>query len=593
MTEPGSPRWFLHELFAGKPDELYLLLWTLADKRSRWFRDIDAAASAVEALAAQDVYVGVGLSPKDYGPAYRCPSEEIAGLAGLWADFDVLSEAHAKKALPATIQDALAIIPELLPPTLVVATGNGAHAWWLFKEPYIFDNDGERKAAAHLVARWQTLLRLNAAARGWAFDRLSDLARVLRIPGTLNGKDPAHPKPVTLYQLTDRRYNFSDLEEYLDELGLPGPEADEHNRRAWAERFKDKPIVVDLRAELPEELVKRLLEADLRFRHTWFRQRHDLKDQSQSGYDLALADFGMDAGLSDQQIVDLIVQHRRMHRQKARTRADYYERTLAKAAQRGGGIETLPPAPLPTATAPVGAIAPKAASGDKPAGTPTAGQEPPPSVDPLVAKAALCEYISQVLGVRILRIVKITGKEPTYQLVLENAKIELAHVGKLLDQNSIRMAIATATNRLIKRLKPKLWDQLAQSMLDALIEEEGGPETQLEGAMRMYLEQYLTDVAFIPAIDGQPSNVSRRPMLIDGQIAVNSADLQLFINKTFFQNLSVKAVASMLAAIGAKNIRIRGAKNREQGRWLLLADQFSPADYVAMREPAQEASHGR
>jgi hypothetical protein len=82
-------------------------------------------------------------------------------------------------------------------------------------------------------------------------------------------------------------------------------------------------------------------------------------------------------------------------------------------------------------------------------------------------------------------------------------------------------------------------------------------------------------------------------MLIDGQIAVNSADLQLFINKTFFQNLSVKAVASMLAAIGAKNIRIRGAKNREQGRWLLLADQFSPADYVAMREPAQEASHGR
>jgi hypothetical protein len=44
MPEPGSPRWFLHELFAGKPEELYLLIWTLADKRSRWFRDLDAAA---------------------------------------------------------------------------------------------------------------------------------------------------------------------------------------------------------------------------------------------------------------------------------------------------------------------------------------------------------------------------------------------------------------------------------------------------------------------------------------------------------------------------------------------------------------------
>ena len=589
MTEPGGPRWFIHELFDGKPEELYLLLWTLADKRSRWFRDIDAAASAAEALAAQDVYVGVGLSPRDYGPAQRCPSEEIAGIVGLWADLDLRSEAHARKALPATIQDALTIIPELLPPTLVVATGNGAHAWWLFKEPYIFDNHDERKDAARLIARWQTLLRLNAAARGWAFDRLADLARVLRIPGTVNAKDPTNPKPVTLFSHTGRRYNPSDFEDWLEEAAVPDPATEEQAARDWAERFKDKPIVVDLKAELPEDLINRLLDADLRFRRTWFRQRHDLKDQSQSGYDMALADFGMDAGLSDQQIVDLIIQHRRTHRQKARTRADYYERTLAKAAQRARAIEALPPTSLPTATAPVAAIAPEAASGDKPAEAPSARQEPQPSVDPLVAKAALCEYISRVLGVRILRIVKITGKEPTYQLVLENAKIELAHVGKLLDQKSVRMAIATATNRLIKRLKPKLWDQLAQSMLDALIEEEGGPETQLEGAMRMYLEQYLTDVAFIPTIDGQPSNASRRPMLIDGQIAVNSADLQLFINKTFVQNLSVKAVASMLAAIGAKNVRIRGAKNREQGRWLLPTDQFNPADYAGQ---AKEEVHG-
>lgn len=583
MAEPGTPRCFLEELFAGKPDELYLLIWTLADKRSRWFRDLDAAASAVEALAAQDVYVGVGLSAKDYGPSQRCPSEEIAGIVAAWADFDILSEAHSKKSLPATIERALSVVPPAMPPTLVISTGNGAHAWWLLREPYLFDSDKDRRWAASVVLHWQTLLRYNAANRGWALDRLADLARVLRIPGTLNCKDPTHPKPVTVYQVTDHRYNLSDLEEYLDELGIEAPEAHEQNRRAWAERFKDKPIVVNLKAELPEDLIKRLVDADLRFRNTWFRQRHDLKDQSQSGYDLALADFGIDAGLSEQQIVDLIIQHRRMHRQKARTRADYYERTLAKAAQRNDAIAELPTLCQAAADAP--------ATG-KPAEQQVERAEPPEekqerSVDPMAAKATLCEYISQVLGVRILRILKITGKEPTYQLVLENTKIELAHVGKLLDQNSLRMAIATATNKLIKRLKPKLWDQLAQSMLDALIEEEGGPETQLEGAMRMYLEQYLTDVAFIPAIEGQSSNAIRRPMVLGGQIAVNSADLQLFINKTFVQNLSVKAVASMLAAIGAKNIRIRGPKNREQGRWLLPADQFNPADYTAPAKPEE------
>jgi len=596
MPERGSPRWFLHELFAGKPEELYLLIWTLADKRSRWFRDLDAAASAVEALNQQDVYVGVGLSPKDYGPGQRCPSDEIAGLVAAWADLDVLSDAHTKKSLPPTLEQALSVVPPALPPSVVISTGNGAHAWWLLKEPYLFDGDKDRRCVASVVLRWQTLLRYNAANRGWVLERLADLARVLRIPGTFNCKDAAHPKPVTVYQVTDRRYNVSDLEEYLDELGVPDPEAHQQNRRAWAERFKDTPIVVNLKAELPEDLIKRWVDADLRFRNTWFRQRYDLKDQSQSGYDLALADFGVDAGLSEQQIVDLIIQHRRLHRQKARTRADYFERTLTKAADPNDGLSRL--SASPTAAAPAPGTASEAAPSDKPDGQ-TTGQEEPPeekparSVDPMAAKAALCEYISEILGVRILRIVKITGKEPTYLLVLDSATIELAQVGKLLDQNSVRMAIATATNKLIKRLKPKLWDQLAQCMLDALVEEEGGPETQLEGAMRMYLEQYLTDVAFIPAIEGQPSNAIRRPMVLGGQIAVNSADLQLFINKTFVQNLSVKAVASMLAAIGAKNMRIRGPKNREQGRWLLPTEQFNPADYVAQPEPARQGvSHG-
>ncbi|HOJ21590.1 MAG TPA: hypothetical protein PLY56_08650 [Armatimonadota bacterium] len=583
MAEPGTPRWFLEALFADMPGELYLLIWTLADKRSRWFRDLDAAAAAVEALASQDVYVGVGLSTKDYGPTQRCPSEEIVGVVAAWADFDILSEAHPKKSLPSTLEQALSVVPPAMPPSIVISTGNGAHAWWILREPYLFDSDEDRRWAASVVLRWQTLLRYNAANRGWAFDRLADLARVLRIPGTLNCKDPAHPKSVTVYQVTDRRYNLSDLEEYLDELGIEDPEAHEQKRRAWAERFKDKPIIVNLKAELPEDLVRRLVDADLRFRNTWFRQRHDLKDQSQSGYDLALADFGMDAGLSEQQIVDLIIQHRRMHRQKARTRADYYERTLAKAAQRSDAVRELPP--LCQATADASATDRPAEQGVERTEPPEAKQERPS--DAMAAKAALCEYISQILGVRILRIVKITGKEPTYQLILENAKIELAHVGKLLDQNSVRMAIATATNKLIKRLKPKLWDQLAQSMLDALIEEEGGPETQLEGAMRMYLEQYLTDVAFIPAIEGQSSNAIRRPMVLGGQIAVNSSDLQLFINKTFLQNLSVKAVASMLAAVGAKSIRVRSAKNGEQGRWLLPADQFNPADYTAPAKPEE------
>src|SRR5690606_16979792 len=133
-------------------------------------------------------------------------------------------------------------------------------------------------------------------------------------------------------------------------------------------------------------------QTDLRFRNTWFRQRHDLTDQSQSGYDLALADFGLDAGLSAQRIVDLIIHHRALHNQKQRTRADYFERTLARASDRSqsaaseaaGLFAGTPSAPEPSSDAP-----------DTSTDTPTS--EPAMPADPLAVKAALCERISAAL----------------------------------------------------------------------------------------------------------------------------------------------------------------------------------------------------
>jgi len=569
-----TPYEFLNQLWAEKPSDLYLLVWTLQDKRSRWFRNIGEAAAFVASCQHMDVYVGVGLSLADFGPHQRCPADRIAGIGAVWADLDVLSEAHPKKALPASLKDALTIIPEQMPPTLTVSTGNGGHVWWVLKEPLIFESEQDRQRAGSVVYRWQTLLRFNAANHGWAFDRLADLPRVMRVPGTRNFKDPAHPRDVAVLQTTDRRYDLSDLEEFLDRLGIPEPEAQERSARRCTEGHTDNGLVINLGAEIAEEQIKRWVETDLRFRNTWFRQRHDLKDQSQSRYELALANFGREAGLAKQQIGDLIIHHRRLHRQKPRTRADYYDRTLARAAEANGNG-----ASMPVLAAAVCHESKRDTTAEGPA-EPASESPPEPPLDPMAAKAALCELISAQLGVRILRLVKITGKEPTYQIELENIRIELTNVAKLIDQRALRIAIAGSVNRIIPKIKPKVWERLAQAMLDALIEQEGGVETEFEGSMRVYLGHYLAETAFIPSIEGQPSHAIRRPMLIDGHIAVNSLDLQLYVNKTFAQNLSVKAVASMLSAIGARSIRVRGPKIREQGRWLLPLDQFDPTEFI-------------
>ena len=576
-----TPLEFLAHLWQDKPEEQFVLVWTHPEKRSRWFTKIDAAAEYIAAVnGGKDVYVGVGLAGKDYGPAHRCASEEITGLTGMWADLDLQSDAHSKKALPQCIEQALTILPPSIPPTIIVATGNGLHCWWLFKEPYIFDDENDRKDVARTVARWHTMLQLTAATHGWSYDRLSDLARVLRIPSTTNIKDPANPKPVQIHSSNDYRYNISDFEEFLDDAAIPDPESEERAAREWAERFADKPLVINLNARIPDELIHAWAEADMRFRNTWARQRHDLKDQSQSGYDLALAYFGLEAGISEQQIVDLMIHHRHLHRQKHRTRVDYFQRTITKAAKRSHGTEpfTAPPvtsatsAPSTTQTGPAGEQA-------APGATESGPSKQNATLDPAMARAKMCEKISQVLGIRILRFVKIDGKDPQYRMELNEGKIEFPNVAKLISQEAMRVAIAAAVGKLIPKIKPKLWEQVAQLILDACEVEEGSEEMEWEGAARMYLHEYLSETGFIPTVEEQRIQDQRRPMVLNGKITVCAGDLQVYINKTASQApVSTKAVAGMISALGAKSFRHRGQGFKEQSRWL-LPDEFDPADY--------------
>jgi hypothetical protein len=568
-----TPLCFLDLLWQHKPEDLYLLIWTLHDKKSHWFREIQAGSEFVFDTRGSDVYVGVGLAARNYGAKNRCPSDEIAGICGFWADFDLKSDAHSK-CLPATIEDALTIAPAVLPPTIVVATGNGAHGWWLFKEPWIFASGDERAQAARLISRFHTLLRYNSSQCGWAFDRLSDLARVLRIPGTINAKDPSNPKQVTVHSVTDRRYNPLDFEELLDSLAVPDGDDEQRTAKEWAERFADKPLVINLNARVPQESLERWSGADVRFRNTWFRQRHDLNDQSQSGYDMALADFGMDTGLPEQQIVDLIVHHRFLHRQKQHTRLDYFQRTIAKASKRSPDTERELPARPPQLEA---AAAPFPARG-APLGDEASGAAEAPANSPAL-KAMLCERLSEILGIRVYRIVKITGKQPLYRMELEGGKVEFMSVSKLLKQSSMRFAIAATLNKLFRPQKPAAWERIAQMMLDAVIEEDGGEELEVEGAARIYITQYLSETAFIPCIESQSAQNARRPMVYEGHIAISSSHLQMYVNKTTLQNLSVMAIVGMLSAFGAKSTRVRGPNFKEQSRWLLPHKEFDPADY--------------
>jgi hypothetical protein len=235
-------------------------------------------------------------------------------------------------------------------------------------------------------------------------------------------------------------------------------------------------------------------------------------------------------------------------------------------------------APAPGAT--TGTPAPLGAQGAPQEASAGNGASP----DPATTRALLCQRISETLGVRVCRIVKFTGKEPTFHMELEEGKIEFQNVGKLISQDSVRLAIAGSIGKLIRKLKPKVWEQLAQAMLDACIVEQGGEEIEWEGAARMYVAHYLSETGFIDTLEGQQVQNQRKPILLDGKVAICASDLQMYVNKTTFQNLSIKAVASMLGVLGGKSIRVRGARFKEQSRWILPVDEFDPVEYSPRKE---------
>ncbi len=411
-----------------------------------------------------------------------------------------------------------------------------------------------------------------------------------------------------MYALTGRRYNPSDFAAHLQQLEVPDGEAQERAAKRLEERFRNQPLAINLDARIPQQTIDGWIARDMKFKNTWFRQRHDLKDQSQSGYDMALASFGVRIGLKEQEIVNLIIHHRALHNQKQRTTIDYFQRTIAKVFDCAVG-------PVVHGTADVTA---KVTSHDDEHGGSKEGHKglttfddhgdrnpttdglapesagvtnpgaPKNSTNTTVARAQAWDYISQVLRIRIYRVVKITGKQPLYRMELEGGKIEFRHVSNLVKQDHLRMAIAGTVNHLFPKIKPKEWEQLAQMMLAALTEQDGGEEVQIEGEARMHVSQYLADVAFINSPVGQSFQDARRPMIHENAVIVCSTDIQRYVNKAHGGNLSVTDVVAMLSALGATNFRLRSKEFSEQSRWSLPFEKFPPADYLKQTEGAVE-----
>lgn len=131
----------------------------------------------------------------------------------MWLDIDILGPGHKAINLPANEAEALELLAMMrLAPSVLVRSGGGLQAWWLFAEPWIFADDADRNRAAVLAASWVMTAQAHGNAREWKVDSTKDLARVLRVAGTYNRKH----KPVLIAaEYFGHRYQPSDFDEFI------------------------------------------------------------------------------------------------------------------------------------------------------------------------------------------------------------------------------------------------------------------------------------------------------------------------------------------------------------------------------------------
>lgn len=170
-----------------------------------------AAQTAIEkTLAGYEVYFTCSLFKGQSGRPRRC-KENAACFCTLWADLD-FAECKAETAKHYPTENAVfQFLHKLpLPPSVVVMSGRGCHAYWFLDAP--------ADASIHLglVHKWQAFLQCELH---FDLDSTGDLSRVLRVPGTFNQRagQGANRTRVTLREFNPtRRYSLAQI------LGLVG-----------------------------------------------------------------------------------------------------------------------------------------------------------------------------------------------------------------------------------------------------------------------------------------------------------------------------------------------------------------------------------
>ncbi len=173
-----------------------------------------------DASFSKNIYFGVCLQEKKVPSYMRGKSATTIAIPGVWLDVDFQKDNG--KNYPPDMDTAFELLAEFpLEPTIIVHSGGGLHVYWLFNELWVFNGSEDRLRAQALLKSFNQHFKQIFSSKGFHLDSTSDLARVLRVPGTLNTRGNAL---VSIIHESGQRYTLEEIKNVL-----PDPQDTNHD----------------------------------------------------------------------------------------------------------------------------------------------------------------------------------------------------------------------------------------------------------------------------------------------------------------------------------------------------------------------------
>ena len=273
------------------------------NKQSHWFAVGQAQPLSTTYLTTCDIYFTVNpvSAAADRSIHRKSHKADVAAVNCLWAEFDDKDFSGNAAGYAAQLAPA---------PSVTIHSGGGVHAYWLLRDTYPVTDGDSREQIDSIQKRWQVH---QGGDKG-----VNDLARVLRVPGSLNFKyQPPAPVEIRLWE-PERLYVLADLAALLP----PAP--------PQATRQPAMPNDVDDQALL--EMARKASNGQ-KFDRLWAGdfQRYYANDQSTA--DLALCTYLAFWTGRDEGRIDRLFQQSGLYRKEKWGRRDYRERTIDKACR--------------------------------------------------------------------------------------------------------------------------------------------------------------------------------------------------------------------------------------------------------------------